>query len=101
MRYENWVFGRNGALLSASARGDVSLVESLIKEGANIDVCSPSGFSALHRAAENGHAEVVRILISSGANAFTTALDGSTPASAAKNRGHDEIADTLEKLRRN
>ncbi len=97
MSYENWVFGKDGALLSAAAQGKTDLVESLLEDGASVDVTSPNGFTALHRAAENGHADIVALLLDRGARAGTNANDGSSPLSAAQEQGHQTIAQEIQK----
>lgn len=96
MKYENWVFGKNGALLSACAQGDLELAQSLLNEGASPDVSSPNGFTALHRASEKGHIQIVTMLLEKGARASTTATDGSTPISAAICNGHNNIEEILK-----
>ena len=95
MKYENWVFGKDGALLSACAQGRDDLVRSLLAEGASPNVTSPNGFTALHRAAENGHAQIVSLLLTNGAKADTVAADGTSPASAPKEHGYDSIAEEI------
>jgi ankyrin repeat protein len=97
MKYENWVFGKDGALLSACAHGKANLVESLLAEGASPNVTSPNGFTALHRAAENGHLQIVQLLLKNGAKADTLAADGSSPVSAARQAGHTSTAEEIAK----
>lgn len=96
MKYENWVFGKNGALFSACAKGDLALVQDLCAAGANVNVVSPNGFTALHRAAQNGHMEIVQTLLARGAVATTRTSEGKDAESLASDAGHAHIAELLK-----
>lgn len=98
MKYVNWVFGKNGALFSASASGKLEVASQLINEGADINATSPNGFTPLHRAAENGHKEIVDLLLSNGMNHNVKADDDSTPVSLARKNGHSDIVEILSNI---
>jgi ankyrin repeat protein len=95
MQYRNWLFGKDGALLSASAHGDLPLVEELFTRGANINVVSGHGFTPLHRAAENGHKDIVEFLLAQKADPSISSAMDETPLSLADKNGHDEISKLL------
>ena len=96
MKYDNWVFGKDGAFLSAAAKGRLELVKELYGLGADINTTSPNGFTALHRAAQNGHLEVVKFLLKHGAKLKAQASDKSTPLSLAQDNKHSDIAEFLQ-----
>ena len=83
--------GKSGwtALILAAIEGNLSIVESLLSHGAEVDQRDSEGATALLAAAENGHDEIVRILVGSGAdvNGKDTRI-GWTPLMAASLRGH-------------
>lgn len=97
VKSQNWMFGKDGALFSASARGDLDLVKELVSLGADVNALSPNGFTPLHRAAQNGHHEIVKILLEHGANPEIAATDNNKPATLARAKGHLQIADLLSK----
>ncbi len=95
MKYENWLFGKNGALFKASAGGKLALLKELLAEGADINVTSQNGYTPLHRACQNGHADIVGFLLSSGANATAESKDHETPLSLAVKNGRKDIESIL------
>ncbi len=95
MKLESWLFGSDGALFRAAARGDASLIEELIASGANVNASSLRGFTPLHRAAQHGHANAASILLKRGANVHATTVDGATPLDMARKNGHKAVADML------
>ncbi|KAF3939453.1 Ankyrin-1 [Dactylella cylindrospora] len=52
----------------AAKQGDSSMVETLLKHGATVDVYAEMGRTALHHAAEQGHYQVLVKLLEAGAN---------------------------------
>ena len=95
MKYENWLFGKDGALFRAAAIGDLAIAQDLQAEGADINVRSPNGYTPLHRAAQNGHLDVAEFLLTTGADPLAEANDGSTPLSLARDSGQTNTADML------
>lgn len=97
MKYENWLFGKDGALLRASAHGKLALAEELVSTGADVNITSSNGFTPLHRAAQHGHVTVVEFLLSKGAKLKPASKDHDTPLSLAQKNGHEDIAEILRK----
>jgi hypothetical protein len=60
--------GLGEQLIAASQKGDLSAVESLISQGADVNTPGPYGQTAIFFAADRGHLEIVRYLIEKGAN---------------------------------
>lgn len=54
---------KDAAFLKAALTGNLPDVEKMLKEGINVDLQSPEGFTALSVAAQNGHQEVVKLLL--------------------------------------
>jgi ankyrin repeat protein len=77
----------------AAAEGDVTLVEELLKSGANPAVADDNGWTPLHFAAKNYKPEVVRALLAAGAPVDSRDLHGNTPLSKAvfSSEGRGEI----------
>ena len=97
MKYVNWLFGKDGALMYASAHGDLELARELVNDGANVNVTSRNGFTPLHRAAQNGHTDVVRWLLQCGADASARSKGKDTPLTLSRQNGHKQIVKLLEK----
>ncbi len=66
------------ALIWASSRGYVKVVEALIDAGAKVDEKDNKGETALMWASKNGHVEVVKALIEGGADVTITNNKGYT-----------------------
>src|SRR5262245_18477002 len=71
------------SLIEAAARGDVGIVEALIKAGASVDKAREpagpqAGMTALMAAAAAGKADCVRLLIKASAQPNTRSPDGKT-----------------------
>ena len=97
MKYENWLFGKDGALFRACSRGKLELAKELVSKGANVNVKSNNGFTSLHRAAQNGHIKLVEFLLGKGVNPSPKAKDNITPLDLAKKNGHSDIYAVLRK----
>lgn len=84
-------------MLLASAEGDLSRVEQLLKEDSGLADCNWAYYQPLHFAAREGHTEVVRLLLEHGANpSKDSGLEYHvTPLERARDRGYDEIAALL------
>ncbi len=70
-----------GALLDAAGRGDAETVESLLQQGADPDVRSAQGETALHLAVGHGHAQAAACLLAYGADHRLVDQSGHTPLS--------------------
>jgi len=95
MKLASWIFGADGALFRAAARGDAALIEELIASGANVNAASRRGYTPLHRAAQNGNTEAVALLLKKGANAEAATIEGLTPLEMARMNGHRAAAALL------
>ena len=86
-------------LIEAAREGDVDMVISLLKSGADVDFMDEDGETALMTAAYKGHAVIVGILINAGAAIDIQDKSGSgagfTALMWAAHEGYDEIAGLL------
>jgi len=85
----------NSALSEAAVIGDQEMVETLIKAGADLNVQSKNGQTALMMAIGEGYTEIARFLLDNGAK--TDAVDqlGMTAYKYAKLFKHHEIAELM------
>lgn len=70
-------------------------INSLLKQGANVDGKNIDGSTALHLAAEDGQTETIKILIEAGANIHARDLRQETPLHSAAARGKSEAVRLL------
>jgi ankyrin repeat protein len=82
------------ALTYAAEKGYVSVVDLLIRNGADVNLAFPDGRTPLYCAAQSGHSDVVALLIAHGANVNAEAK-GRTALQAARKRGNQGIIDLL------
>src|SRR5262249_19225409 len=82
--------------LEAARRGEADLVSLLIARGADVNVTSTEGSTALMAAAERGRADTVERLLRGGASVDTTDEGGETALMLAAREGHMPV---VEKLR--
>jgi uncharacterized protein len=75
----------------AARRGDVTIIELLLKAGAGVDAQGPAGWTALMQAAGNGHAEAVSALLAARADPTMRNTVGRTARDLARRAGHDAI----------
>lgn len=66
-------------MLASASVGDVTKVESYLRDGADIECFDSDGCTALRLAAERGNIQCVRLLIERGANVESKANNGMTP----------------------
>lgn len=85
------------ALLIASHRGLLEIVEALLDSGANVNYKTEKGYTALMFAAVGGHLTVVETLIKNGA-VITSTVDGISPLDFAREGKHDEVERFLLKV---
>lgn len=69
----------------AAQKGDAKIVETLIKNGADVNITnSKNGATALIIAANDGHVKVVEVLLKNNADVNIKAGNGMTALDAAK-----------------
>jgi len=59
---------KNSLLHLAAQKGEIELVESILKEEIDIDISNNKSLSPIYLAAEKGHLHVVKLLLKKGAN---------------------------------
>ena len=91
----NELNGRKTPLYDACGRGNLKVVQVLIKHGADVDAKRTFGWRPLHFASNNGHLEIVRLLINSGADLNVRDNDDWTPLLLASVEGHREVVRVL------
>lgn len=82
-------------LMIASAEGNVKRAKELIEYGAEVDLKSLNGSTALMYAARNNHIEVVKLLVNAGADVAAKNDKQSTALSIAKNFDCKEVVEFL------
>ena len=75
---------------------DWTIVRLLHELGADVNIVSNNGFTALHDAALNGHIAVVRLLHELGAHMNIADNDGLTALQIAVTKGHQDVIQFLE-----
>ena len=78
------------ALLNAADKGNLTLMDLLIKRGADVEARINSGATPLMLAARNGHSEAVKLLLASGAQMDATTKKGVTGLIFAAISGDEE-----------
>jgi ankyrin repeat protein len=81
---------------AAAFGGNAGAIEVLINAGANPNLVSEGGFTALHSAAQNGDEASVAVLLKSGADKSLRTDEGKTAADYARDGGHADLAELLE-----
>ena len=84
-------------LEKAAASGHLSVVELLLKSGADVCNITFGQKTALHFAAESGHLSVVELLLKSGADVFDKTFNMKTALHFAAESGHLSVVELLLK----
>lgn len=83
-------------LMVVAAKGDTKRVEELLNYGADVNVVSVNGATALMYAARNNHVAIAKALINAGANVNAANDKKSTALSIAEKQQHTEMAELLK-----
>lgn len=75
------------------------IVELLLNNGANVNVCEHDGYTPLSRAAMNGHAGIVAMLLAKGADPSVQTKHGHTALTLAVEKRHGGVVSLLESAR--
>jgi hypothetical protein len=91
---------QSGGLLAAAAKGETTLVQTLIQAGAGVEAADKNGRTSLMLAAQHGHADTVRALLAAGANPDARDKQGFTAFGLALVNpvGHGDHEDVLNLL---
>jgi hypothetical protein len=85
------------ALMLASERGYLSLINFLLDSDANIEAEGTDGWTSLHCASFNGHKYEVKKLLESGAFIEAQTDQGKSPLHLACQNGHEKVIKVLLK----
>ena len=83
-------------VFNAILKSRMSLLESLLRNGADINISNSDGMTPLMAAANNGNMDIIRMLLARGADAHATNGLGETSADIAARMGHGEAAKLLK-----
>jgi ankyrin repeat protein len=85
------------ALHAATAKRNTTMVERLLRAGADPNQPQADSFTPLHVAAAHGDAAIAALLLLYGADATPKNAKGETAAELARKNGHEWLAGLLEK----
>ena len=86
---------RISSLCHAAARGEISTIKRIMKNGIHIDETDSNGRTALHCAASEGQLEAVRYLLQASASVNMQDVYKNTPLNDAVRHKHDQISSLL------
>jgi ankyrin repeat protein len=87
--------GYDTPLTAAAWNGRVEVIRFLLEEGAEVDLLSPLGASALEEACVHGYLETASLLLAHGADAAAAWGEGDTPLMSASRRGSADVVALL------
>lgn len=80
----------------AAKKGNVEMVRTLVRKGANVNDKDKKGYTPLHYACTKGNPETVKILLEFGADVNAKTNNNKTPLTFARSNGNREIIQMLE-----
>ena len=89
------IYAQTTALHTASAGGELKIVNAILEAGANIHAKDSYGATPLHWAAESGHVKVVKALLEAGSDIDARDNYGYTALYWAKREGRSAIEQVL------
>ncbi|MFQ5754519.1 MAG: ankyrin repeat domain-containing protein [Acidiferrobacterales bacterium] len=84
------------ALFNAVAKGQLSVAQSLVKTGVNVNVKTLDGTTPLMAAAHKGYSDLAKILVDCGADVNARDRKGNTAMMIALSRGYTRTAELLK-----
>jgi len=82
----------------AASKGQTSVVEYLLSQGAMPNAPSPNGSSPIMMAARSGSPDTVQVLLDAGADPVAIDMNGDNSATVARDNGHSDLADSLQDI---
>jgi ankyrin repeat protein len=76
----------------------VAMVESLLSNGAKVNIAQDGGWTPLHQAVAHGQIEIMKLLLDQKADVNAKSDDGTTPLRIAHNKGVSESVEMLQQL---
>jgi ankyrin repeat protein len=83
------------SLLKSTAANDISSVQQLLKQGADVNISNRYAISPLYVAALNGNTEIAQLLIEAGANTAHKIAGNETILMRAARTGHADLVKIL------
>ena len=83
------------ALFNAVAKGQLSVAQSLVKTGVNVNVKTRDGTTPLMAAAHKGYSDLAKILVDCGADINARDRKGNTAMTIALSHGYTRTAELL------
>lgn len=84
------------ALFNAVLKGNVNVVQALVKSGVNVNVRTLTGKTPLMAASYKGYADVVQMLLNAGAEPNARDSEGTAALDVARHRGYSRIVAYLK-----
>ncbi|MFQ5935851.1 MAG: ankyrin repeat domain-containing protein, partial [Acidiferrobacterales bacterium] len=84
------------ALFNAVAKGQMSIAQSLLKTGVNVNVRTVDGTTPLMAACKRGYSDLAKVLLDKGADVHARDSKGNTALSMATAGGYRRTAELLK-----
>lgn len=88
--------GINKQLRKAAKRGDVTAIQDLLDEGANIETRNRKGYSPLHLAAKRSYTAIVQALLAAGADTKPQNDSGNTALDLASKKDNTDSVELIK-----